>query len=113
MDANRVMRVCSQCGFKDRSLIPPIACPRCHWQPEPNAVTEQLRGVRRMNRHERRAEDAKRRITARKVERMVVARENAKRAREGSVAVPDRAPGDLGTGDIPDDPEHVDQSLPR
>ena len=74
-----VRRICSACGFKDRSIIPPVACPRCHFQPD-NPVTEGLKSVRPMNRRERRQEAAKNRQLMRQTQRKLLRVETLGRA---------------------------------
>jgi hypothetical protein len=71
MTEQPVRRICSQCGFKDHSAIPPIACPRCHFQPD-NPVTTELRNARQMNRRERRVEAAKNRRLVRQTQRKLL-----------------------------------------
>lgn len=74
-----VKRICSQCGFKDHSAIPPIACPRCHFQPD-NPVTEGLKNARPMNRRERRTDAAKNRQLVRQTQRKLLRVEKLGRA---------------------------------
>jgi hypothetical protein len=66
-----VRRVCSACGFKDRSAVPPVACPRCHFSPE-NAVTKELKNARPMNRRERRQEASKNKRLLRQTQRKLL-----------------------------------------
>lgn len=77
--ADRVMRVCSSCGFKDRSPVPPVMCPQCHFQDD----SPLAQSAGRMNRHERRKQEASRRAQQRRVNKQL-RRENPQGSYEAS-----------------------------
>lgn len=64
----KVMRVCSACGFKDSSPIPPVMCPACHFQEDSPLVSARPPG----NRRERRAHAAKMRLQMRRTQKQIL-----------------------------------------
>lgn len=69
----RAVRVCSSCGYKDSSPVPPVMCPACHFQEDsPLANTRPI-----ANRKERRRIEAQQRLQMRKTQKQID-RETAK-----------------------------------
>lgn len=72
---NQVRRVCSECGFKSMSVVPPVFCPQCHWQPDGKSPLIAARPM--ANRREKRAHARQLRLQQRKTQKQI-ARETAK-----------------------------------
>jgi hypothetical protein len=65
----KVRRVCADCGFKDTSPVPPAMCPQCHNNPD--SPLAPINAISKMNRHERRAHEAKQKKAQRDVQRQL------------------------------------------
>lgn len=63
----KCMRICSACGYRDNTPIPPIMCPQCHFQED----SPLARGGVKMNRRERRAAEARNRVQQRKAQKQI------------------------------------------
>ena len=63
------MRVCADCGFKDCSPVPPAMCPKCHNNKD--SPLAPINALQQMNRHARRAHEAKQKKLMRKVQKQI------------------------------------------
>lgn len=67
-NAPNPLRVCSACGFKDSSPVPPLMCPQCHFQQDsPLAHAAPM-----VNRKQKRAHKKKMELQMRKTQKQIL-----------------------------------------